>query len=532
LKFRLPWVRETAKEPEAPKRGTRAPRGLSGVGRITKDDTNVGMGMGSPFGIVAPRAAETEWLVQDLDDEILSKLTPQEVIDLLVDLSPEVSKARWDYLRLCNSGWECTVTRPRGAAYPAAQKLVDDILRKIGELHGSVDTVLSVLFTDVVLRGSMLAEVVLDKAGREFVDLATPDPGTIRFMLAEDAIRGQYWKMYQIQNGLPVEIDRPTVTYIPLDPLPGKPYGSVVVSPALFTAVFLIGMLHDLRRVVAQQGWPREDIIINLEQLVNTMPPDLGDDPDAVAAWIQQLVTEVEDAYAVLEPDEAFVHTDVISLSGPKGATSDNALGVVDTILQALERMAIRGLKTMPLLMGVAETTSDAHANRQWEVYMAGIRSLQKMAADVMKRSLEVALRARGILAEVKFEFIEMRQSEKLRDAQTQTIEINNWRAMYAAGWVSQDEAANAMVGHDADEDEPRTMGDVGGLHATTLVDGGEDEPQLPNGGNNAGGRNEQTDASGDDSSTQERWIALGMGSLGPVSYTSGNGGGRAAVGS
>ena len=40
-------------------------------------------------------------------------------------------------------------------------------------------------------------------------------------------------------------------------------------------------MLHDLRRVVSQQGYPRLDISLNLETMAAAMPSNLNDDRQA-----------------------------------------------------------------------------------------------------------------------------------------------------------------------------------------------------------------------------------------------------------
>jgi hypothetical protein len=49
-----------------------------------------------------------------------------------------------------------------------------------------------------------------------------------------------------------------------------------------------------------------------------------------------------------------------------------------------------------------------------------------------------------------------LRASEMFRDAQTQSIIIQNARNEYEAGFTSQDEASEKTVGHPADTPEPR----------------------------------------------------------------------------
>ena len=104
----------------------------------------------------------------------------------------------------------------------------------------------------------------------------------------------------------------------------------------------------------------------------------------------------------------------------------------------------------MPLLMGSNEAVSETHANRQWEIHVAGIRALQHLAENALQRLLRLALEAQGIQADVVWRFAELRGSEALRDAQTEQLRIANARAKFTAGWISQDEAAQEIVGHAA----------------------------------------------------------------------------------
>lgn len=431
--------------------------------------------LGAAHSVLAPGNAETNWRVLELDTATLDRMDTNELLELLADLSPDISRALWDFLRLCNPGWQATALL---ADEPdaAGQAALDAFLGRLVTLYGSVDVPLGRLFMGAFLRGGLLAELVLDERGRQALDLATPDPATVRFRVVTDPVRGQVWQLCQYQ-GLrrTVDLDRPTIAYVPVDPLPGRPYGRPLASPALFSSLFLLGLLHDLRRVVAQQGYPRIDLSVSLERLQAAMPADLADDQEAMKSWIAAVVTEVQTVYSGLEPDDAYIHTDVIAVNRPVGAVDASSLGAVEGLIKALERMITRALKTMPLLMADTAGASEANANRQWEVHAAGIKALQHLAESLLERLLTLALRAEGLSAVVRFRFAELRAAELLRDAQTAALQIANARAKYDAGYVSQDEAALSVVGHAADVAEPRVAspGAVSGLAAVQAEPGG-----------------------------------------------------------
>jgi hypothetical protein len=120
--------------------------------------------------------------------------------------------------------------------------------------------------------------------------------------------------------------------------------------------------------------------------------------------------------------------------------------------------MSIRALKTMPLMMAVMDGASADNANRQWEIHVAAIKALQHLEESIVQRYLGIQLQAKGIQADVKFRFAELRSAELLRDAQTETLWIANESAKYAMGYTTLDEGALRVTGHKADEKEPRVM--------------------------------------------------------------------------
>lgn len=407
--------------------------------------------------IEPPPSAEQDWRNSRLDALTLERADPTRLTELLVDLAPDVNRAHFDWLRELNPGWTLETFVP-GTETPdtRAQASVDAFMKLLGRLYGSPDVTLNRMFTGTFMRGAVFCELVMDTDRRTAIDFATPDPYLVRFRKTPDAKRGVYHEPGVMRSGQWVSFDLPTIRYIPLDPMPGVPYGRAMVTSALFTSVFLLGMLHDLRRVIAQQGYPRPDIEIDLETLANEMPADLEEDADAKAQWIDQVVDAVATYYAQLQPDDAYVHTSVVKLNKPVGTVDTDSLGGISAIIEALERMSVRALKTCPFMMAVSESNTETQANRQWEAHLQGVKSVQHLVESAMEQLLEFKLQAEGILADVRFRFAVNRKGDELRDALAESQRIQNERDKLAAGWTEQNEASNNITEHDASEAEPR----------------------------------------------------------------------------
>lgn len=474
--------------PASPARAPGPPReATSGVGhvatsgrryRLSEDNPTINYLQG--LTILAPLDSEHRWRNLNLDEGALDRLSTHDVEDLLADLSPEISNALWHYVRLCNPGYEVHAYKVGGksdvvdkVAQAALEKFLYEDLRA---LYGTTDLQIDRLFINAFLRGAFMAELVLDNAGKRPLDLALPDPQWTYFRIALDQQRGPIWQPYQFQHGRPVPLVLETIRYIPIDPRPASPYGRSMIQPAIFTTLFAISLLHDLKRVIQQQGYPRIDVALNLEELAKSMPASLPDDPKAFQNWVDEVILETGKAYAALQPDDAFVHTDNMTIGRPVGTLGADALGKIDAIMIYLDRQAVRALKTMPLLMGINEASSETHANRQWEVFVAGVKSHQHTAEQLLEHLLTLALRAQGLQARVEFRFGEVRAAELLRDAQVEAAKIANAALAYARGFVSQDEAAMMAVGK-AKADSPAPRIDSAGITGG----GGGAPPPNPN---------------------------------------------------
>lgn len=404
-------------------------------------------------------SADDYWRGMRLDSLTLDKISPAKMLELMVDVSPEISRALFDFLTMFNPGYEYKAFTPGTTTNnEKAKAALDEVMQTLKVLHGSPKIVFDRMAISIFMRGSIFAEAVLGADARSFVDLATPDPQTLTFRKARDEVRGPYWQFGQFQGGQFVRLDDlPTVRYMPIHPLMGKIQGRSPANSALFVCLFLLVMLHDLRRVIQQQGYPRTDVLIDLQKLHDAMPDSITGDPYEFKKWADDLVEDVKKVYASLEPDDTYIHTDAVTVNEPKGAMSTTSLGIIDALFKALERMATRALKTMPLLMATTDGVSEANANRQWEIHAKGIKSLQQACESVLELLLEIVLQAQGIIADVQFRFAELRAAEEFRDAQTLLVKTTIARALYDNGIISQDEAAMLVLNKEkADQEEPR----------------------------------------------------------------------------
>ena len=504
----IAWARgymerdKTAAPPSGAPRFSRAPVAVSQV-KVVDDfkpqakrqttDTTGNIRRGSDL----PHPDAGAWRLEEVDPNELRRMAPADLVPRMIRISPEMARAYFDFLRMGNPGWTLQALRPTGNRKPSTegQEYLDWCVNQINFYHGSVETILNLMLTNLYVRGALLAELVLDKDARTFADIVVPDAYTARFRLEKDSrIGGDYWQLIQGSGRDAVILDRPTVKFVALDPLPGTPYGTSVIMPGLFPALFILTMLQDARRVVAQQGWPRLDIKILVEQIVAAMPEEDQQDAEKIKAVLDSAVAQVAASYSKLDPDQAWVHTDTVEFGNPIGAIG--SLDGVSELFRLLERMAIRAVKSQPLLFGIEEGMSEASANRQWEVHVQGVQAIQKVAEGVLSSLFSMALQAKGILAIAEFKFEELRASEELRDAQVLFQKLENAQLMEVMGYEDHDSASVYAVKHPAKNTPIGVVGDE--EDQPDDAEGGDTEnPQSGNVG--AGDTSDEKDPQGND---------------------------------
>lgn len=428
---------------------------LSRSGRISKESPGKRDMMSGRVSMLMHDEGEMgEYRYEWMDSDLLRKKTVGELIEIAKASSPEISRAIWDFHRASVPGWECRVIDPATEGeHRQGQEIIDAFRRRLSLYHGGEEVLYTKMFTAILIRGSVLSEVYFEPDSRTPVDIAVPDPKTIKFREVDDALRGRRWQVGQFQDDEFVPLEGETIRYVALDPMPGKPYAQSPISAALFPAIFLLGIFQDLRRVIANQGWPRVDVSIDVEGIQEMLAEALDDDNiaengDVIARVLSSITSQVEEAISTLKPGDWYVHSSIVTVNDAVGTMDSTAIGEVTSVIEALERVAVKAVKTMPILQGISDAASEANANRQWEMWAAGIKALQHLVENSIQNHYDTVLQANGINAKTIFRFSEIRAAEELRDAQTLMMKIDNAIKAEQAGYMEADEAAMYVTNH------------------------------------------------------------------------------------
>lgn len=391
---------------------------------------------------------EQQW---GLYEKVLGRksYSSKEVIEslrVIRDLNPDASMAIWNLLRLVNSGFEVQANRPDGTIDDAMTEKLEGLAKRVGALYGGgMDQLVGVWALSGYTSGGFAGEVELNEQLNDVVDIHVVEATSIDFMSNKE---GKVEMVQRQSDGALKVLNPETVFYYPMDPDVGDPYGRSPLLPILQIVFFQVQVLKDLQRVIHHQGYERFDISIVEESIMNSLPDEIKHEPDKVNAFVQAFVADIEKHFSELEPDTDFIHTDSVKVqtAGGAGGKSMDATRVIEVINQQV----VSALKQLPILLGRNEGTTETHGTVQWQIFVAGVKSIQRTIKRLMERSFNVYLQINGFQGRARVTFNELPVRNAMLEAQAERIQTNTKLAQVQAGWIDNNEAANEMVGHDA----------------------------------------------------------------------------------
>lgn len=371
-----------------------------------------------------------------------------ENLKIIRDLNPDSSMAIWNFLRLGNNGHEVECLTADGKPDKEGLAIINDLAKRVGKLYGGgTDQLINVLLLTGYTQGAIGLEVELTEGIDDVVDFHALDPITLDFR--KDKETGEMELVQKQIDGNYKVLNTEQVFYFPFDPEINDPYGRSPILPILQIVFFQIEVLKDLKKVVHHQGHARFDISVVEEAIMNAMPHEVKTaGPEAVNKFVQSYIADVQKMMSELKPDDDFFHTDSVKvqMTGGTAGKSMDATRVIDVVNQQI----VTALKQLPILLGRNEGTTETHGTVQWQIYVAGIESIQRGVKRLLERAYNVALQVNGRQSHARLTFNDIRVGDRLKEAQAEEVETRTKLVHVQQGWIDNNEAANDMVGHDA----------------------------------------------------------------------------------
>lgn len=410
-------------------------------------------GGGGVFGAL-PKKTQRDL---QIDESSLTTMSIEDLVDVLIDVHPDMSFAVWNFMRISDSGYTLEVRDiETGEPYEEGLQALLYLIKRLSlpnierfELSRDFDKVVQQLLLSTIVRGACSLELVLTPKYDNVAFFAPVDPATVSFKFENDR-----YVPYQDEETLSLDI--PTFFYDGLDSIVDDPYGRSPILGALNIIFFQLQILNDLRQVIHNQGYPRFDIKILEEVLLNRMPIHIRNNEEKKQKWLNDKLQEIINMYNNLDPDDSFVHYDSVEIGMAGGGQHGGALIDPEKLMNVIDHQIMAGLKTLSTILGRRSTgNTESFAKMEIKLYIKGVEAIQKTVARLLSRALTLALNVMGMQGIVTFKFnpIEIRTS--METAQFEQVHLLNCQFKRDQGWIDQNEAAMLAVGHAPVADGP-----------------------------------------------------------------------------
>jgi hypothetical protein len=367
--------------------------------------------------------------------------------------------ALWNFVRLANQGHEIRFNDANGKRIEAVEAQWRELASRVNQVsNAGLDGLIDILHQSAYMRGAQAVEVEVNSDRTDIVDVHPIVPQTITWELEERNGR-EVWIPYQQQMAKKVSLEpgKANFFWVPTDPDIDDPRGNLVMASVLQSIDFQMQIMQDLQAVLHRQGWPKNDISIDLERMVASMPASVKSGTEKKRQeWLNDRINEIRTAMDNLNPDSDYLHTNDITINMNQGANVGRSLDV-RAIDELVSVQVLNGAKQMGILTnrvgGLGQTES--WGSITFKIFTDGILSIQRGSKRLMEEIARLWLRVHGIQAipvfthnVVNWENEEQKETVKLMKQQF-------WAISQLMGWVDADTATKEVTGKDKAVGEP-----------------------------------------------------------------------------
>jgi len=355
----------------------------------------------------------------DLTDIRYGTSTPA-VLRQLAKASPDLSAAIFSALRLALSSPYVALSRNLdGTLNEEGTALVQQLCRRFDLLgsgtggynhYPSLRAAGESLGKELLMLGSCAVELLMGPT--RLPDAIQPvSVQNIKFKY-----NGKRKIPYQVVGGEEFLLDFPSFFYVSLDQDLLIPGSDSPIQAAIQPIIAQQTFMNDLRRVAQRAVHPRVKVQIVEEMWRKTLPMEVINDPEKLAAAAEKLIVDVRTQMDGLNPEDALIFFDCLTVDYlTAGATtvSDEWKALSNIINGKISS----GAKSAPVILGLESVGSSNIASTQTMVFMKTVESgIILKLNEILSRMLTLAIRLYGVEAVVEFKFnsVDLRPESEL----------------------------------------------------------------------------------------------------------------------
>lgn len=397
------------------------------------------------------------WVSVQRTTNLLEKIACEsnkfKAIETIIEETPDGKQAYNSYIRLANQGVTVELynrnTNRRVKKYDSEMR---DFCAKLGVNNSAgLDGMLDQLHGSSIARGGMACEVVVASDGDDIEDVLLIDPATFyeyKWIEAEHR-----YAIYQYRDdGKKIDLYEGNFFYVPHQPKAGRPDGTLAFLPAVITMTQFYQLFADSMRIMNRIGYPRYDVTIDEEKLLNSLPPNMKNTREQQMKAFQQAFNDVQHNLRAIGKDSDLIHFSSNAISVIGGGV--NGAGIdVRAWFEVLEPLIVNSFNMTPVLMGRLTGGSYSLGTVEFKIVTDTVDSMRRGSKRIIEQVINLWARVKGypIYAVVTHNPINWEiEKEKL---EVQLMKMEKSRRAEEYKWINHDTAAMEGIGAEKAED-------------------------------------------------------------------------------
>lgn len=293
----------------------------------------------------------------------------------------------------------------------------------------------------ILLRGMVAGELVLDKT---YVpsEMRMIDPATIEWHQKQNGVFSPIQK--SATSNTEIDLNIPTFFtenfhQSPLDVYTYSPFVSAINTIASRTQV-----IQELYRIMKIVGYPRVDVQVLDDVLMNSAPPAIRNKPEQVRAFVEAELGRIRAAISNLQSGDAFVHSKAVEakvINDKNPSAGLQIQGVID-VLNAQNQAA---LKVMPAVVGKAN--NGQVASTEARLFALNADALNRTVAGFMTKLLTLGARLSGYEGRIEMIFPPVELRPQLELEPQKTMKSSRLKMDLSLGLITDIEYSMEMYG-------------------------------------------------------------------------------------
>ncbi len=370
-----------------------------------------------------------------------------DAIDIIINETADGKMAYNSYLRLANQGVNIELINAKTGKIvkkydkELRQFCIDIAKNNSAGLDGLVDQ----LHGSSLARGGMAVEVVVSNDVSSIEEVILIDPKTItEFKWLEDKKR---YAAYQniVGSNKKVDLYEGNFFWIPHQPKPGRPDGTLQFEPAIMAVTQQYQLLQDSMAVMNRIGYPHYDVSISEEKLLASSSPDVLVDKEKRKKLFQDTFTRIKSGMQSIGTNSNIVHFDSVDVNVIGGGVNGSGIDV-RAWFEVIDPLIINSFQVTPIMLGRLKSGSYSLGTAEYKIVTDTVETMRRSSKRMLEEIINIWAIVNGYNVKAKVTHKPIDWEKEKEKLEVELKKMEKARRAFEYSWIDNDTAAQMGI--------------------------------------------------------------------------------------